>query len=278
MTSVDAAAILHQVAVLMEAGITPGQAWTYASGGANDAPPNSDDADTDKSAATDVWADVGVAWRVAREVGAPLAPTLRGLSSAIRDAEQSRDDVRVALAEPRATARLVAWLPAVGVLLAVALGFDPLRTVSSPLGLACLVAGAVLMLIAHLWTRSLLCKAQPEPGLAGLDADILAIALSGGASLDRAVQVVAASGGREISAPSRAILDLSRHAGAPAVDLLRASADDQRHRARTLGRLTAARLSTRLLLPLGACTLPSFLLIGVAPMLLSIVSENPVPL
>jgi tight adherence protein B len=74
------------------------------------------------------------------------------------------------------------------------------------------------------------------------------------------------------------VLDLSRSAGVPAVELLRASSTLARHRARVDGRLRAARLSTRLLLPLGVCTLPAFLLLGVAPMLLSVMTSVPLPL
>jgi len=37
-------------------------------------------------------------------------------------------------------------------------------------------------------------------------------------------------------------------------------------------------LSTRLLIPLGVCTLPAFLLLGVAPMLLSVMSAVPLSL
>ncbi len=44
------------------------------------------------------------------------------------------------------------------------------------------------------------------------------------------------------------------------------------------GRLRAAKLSTRLLIPLGVCTLPAFLLLGVAPMLLSVLASTPLPL
>ena len=74
------------------------------------------------------------------------------------------------------------------------------------------------------------------------------------------------------------MLALSRSAGVPAVELLRASAALARHRARVDGRLRAARLSSRLLLPLGVCTLPAFLLLGVAPMLLSVMSTMPLSL
>ena len=69
-----------------------------------------------------------------------------------------------------------------------------------------------------------------------------------------------------------------RRAPASAVELLRASAAHARHRARIDGRLRVARLSSRLLLPLGVCTLPAFLLLGVAPMMLSVMSTMSVSL
>ena len=85
------------------------------------------------------WPDVAAAWQVATTVGAPLAESLRALPIALRDAQEAADDVRVALAEPAGTARLMAWLPLVAVALGVALGFDTLGTlIGSPLGIACL--------------------------------------------------------------------------------------------------------------------------------------------
>ena len=74
------------------------------------------------------------------------------------------------------------------------------------------------------------------------------------------------------------VLVLARTAGVPAVELLRASAALARHRARIDGRLRAAQLSSRLLLPLGVCTLPAFLLLGVAPMMLGVMSAIPLSL
>ena len=93
-------------------------------------------------------------------------------------------------------------------------------------------------------------------------------------SVDRALAVVAASGGGDVLAETRDTLALAQRAGAPAVELLRAEAAESRRRARTDGRLRAARLGARLLLPMGLCTLPAFLLIGVAPMLLSVMTGS----
>lgn len=283
-SAADVAPVLHRLAVLLEAGITPDRAWEHlaCTGNASIRDVHSrrraGQSLTDAIAAEDgPWREVAAAWHVATTVGAPLARTLRGMAEALRDAEQARDDIRVALAEPAATARLVGWLPLVAVALALLLGFDIVATVRHPIGAACLIAGALLMLGAQLWTRRLVARARPVGGIPGMSAELLAIALSSGVSIGRAEDVLAAV---DVSAAAadREVLDLSSTAGVPAVELLRATAELERHRARIDGRMRAAQLSSRLLLPLGVCTLPAFLLIGVAPMLLSAMTSTPVTL
>jgi tight adherence protein B len=73
-------------------------------------------------------------------------------------------------------------------------------------------------------------------------------------------------------------LDLSVRTGAPAAELLRGEAWLARQRARTRGRESAARLATRLLVPLGVCTLPAFLLLAVVPAVLGVMRSTIVPL
>jgi tight adherence protein B len=102
--------------------------------------------------------------------------------------------------------------------------------------------------------------------------------MSGGVSLERAKKIVRDATGRGPDSSTEVVLTLARSAGIPAVELLRASAALARHRARVDGRLRAARLSSRLLLPLGVCTLPAFLLLGVAPMMLGVLSSMPLSL
>ncbi|WP_439591930.1 type II secretion system F family protein [Microbacterium sp.] len=280
---------LLQLAVLLQAGLAPARAWTHLAdtgdpvaqsvrSGLDEGIPLSD-AIGRASPPPGPWHEVAAAWRVATTVGAPLADALRSLAEALRDAQRTRDDVRIALAEPAGTARLLAWLPLVAVGLGALLGFDTLAVlVASPMGIACLVAGAVLILAARRWTGALVQRARAQDAVPGLDADVLAIALSGGASIDRARTLVTAATGAPVDPSTDSVLALSRSAGVPAVELLRAAASLARHRARVDGRLRAARLSSRLLLPLGVCTLPAFLLLGVAPMLLSVVSTVPLSL
>ncbi|MGL4257148.1 MAG: type II secretion system F family protein [Microbacterium sp.] len=284
----DVAAVAETVlrlAVLLQAGVTPARAWAHLADSGDQAARRIAAAAADGeplshaiatagpgTEAVGAWRDVAAAWSVASTVGAPLAESLRGLAAALRDEHETADEVRVALAEPAGTARLMGWLPLVAVGLGAALGFDTFGVlVGHPLGMACLAAGAVLIFAAQRWSAALVRRARAESGAAGHGAELLAIALSGGVSIDRARALVAEAGA-SADASIDGILSLSRSAGVPAVELLRASAALARHRARVEGRLRAARLSSRLLLPLGVCTLPAFLLLGVAPMMLSVMS------
>ncbi|MFD4959003.1 type II secretion system F family protein [Microbacterium sp. NPDC058389] len=294
-----AAETVLRLAVLLQAGVAPARAWTHLAHAGDDAAARVVAALAHETPlATAIagvgggsWREVAVAYQVATTVGAPLAACLRSLAAALSDAQEAADDVRVALAEPAGTARLMGWLPLLAVALGAALGFDTLGTlVATPLGIACLAAGVALIIVAQRWTARLVRAARDAGGIPGLDAELVAIALSGGVSIERARAVVAdagvlrcpdgAAGAATSAAPAaaatddgvEAVLALSRSAGVPAVELLRASAAHARHRARVDGRLRAARLSSRLLVPLGVCTLPAFLLLGVAPMLLSVMS------
>ena len=281
-----------RLAVLLQAGATPDAAWRHlaaagdptaghvarraASGLSLAEAIEAEGAEPGGSA----WREVAAAWDVASAVGAPLADCLRSIAAALRDACEAQDDVRIALAEPAGTAKLMTWLPLAGLLLGFALGFDVLAVLfTNPLGIACLIAGIVLLVLARMWTRRLVRAAQPPPGTPGMHAELTAIALSGGASIERAERLVAeAPGGpRPGAEATSAVLALSRDAGVPGVELLRATAAQERQSARTEGRLRAARLGSRLLIPLGVCTLPAFLCLGVAPMLLGVLGATPLP-
>lgn len=288
MSEADAAtvaAVTQRLAVLLQAGLAPARAWEHLATAGEpvavavvEGAADGRSADAVLRACGEAWAQIAVAWQVAATVGAPLAESLRGLADALRDAHQARDDVRVALAEPQTTARLIAWLPLVALGMGAALGFDPFRVFTQPVGLALLGGGLTLMAVTGRWTRALVARAQPEPGIPGLDAEVLAIGLSGGVSVPRALAVYESSAGGPPASGTIAVLGLSQAAGAPAVELLRAEAAARRQLARTDGRLRAARLGARLLLPMGVCTLPAFLLLGVGPMLLSVLTTTPLTL
>ncbi|WP_435746620.1 type II secretion system F family protein [Microbacterium sp. PMB16] len=284
----DAATSVQTLAVLLQAGAVPLVAWRHLAD-TGDAHAAAIVARVDGGAALltaieaegGAWADLAAAWEIATTVGAPLAEVLRMIAETLRDAASAADDVRIALAEPAGTARLLLWMPFAGLLLGFALGFDTLGViVGNPMGTACVVAGLLLVVAARQWTRRLLRRASPTPGTPGMRAELVAVALAGGASVDRALRLVAESSASGSGDDDRigSVLELSRAAGVPAGELLRASAAQDRHASRIQGRLRAAKLSTSLLIPLGVCTLPAFLLLGVAPLLLSVLTATPLPL
>ncbi|MGM1018141.1 MAG: type II secretion system F family protein [Actinomycetota bacterium] len=285
--SADAAASAVQtLAVLLHAGAMPLTAWRHLADTGDSAAARIVERCEDGADLVDAihaeggaWQDVAAAWEVATTVGAPLADALRVVSGSLRDAAEAMDDVRIALAEPVGTARLLLWMPVAGLGLGAVLGFDTLAVLVRPAGAACVIGGLLLVVAARLWTRRLVRAAQPPPGTPGMHAELIAVALAGGASIARALQLVAdAPTGEHAGAEhTESVLALSRAAGVPAVELLRASAAQERHAARVRGRLRASGLATKLLIPLGVCTLPAFLLLGVAPLLLSVLAGAHLP-
>jgi len=307
------AAALQRVAVLIGAGLSPRTAWAHVGEASDDAavaavgariaqgdavpvalvevelPVSASRSGRASGAGGDeraAWRSTAAAWRVAETSGAPLAPALRAFAEGLRDREAARRDIRIALAGPRSTASIVLLLPAIALLLALLMGVDLVGALASPLGAAALVAGGALVVVARRWMRHLLRAAEPPAPTTGLALDLLAVAAGGGAPPERAVALVAAelrAAHPELAASGAldpdlaAIADLatfSRRAGAPLGELARTEAAEQRARARAAARETAEALGVRLMLPLGACILPAFLLIGVVPMLIGLLSST----
>ena len=227
------------------------------------------------------WLGLAAAWQVATQAGAPLAGCLRELAASLRDLAQVQRDLEVALAAPRATARLVMVLPVIGVLFGSLMGFDSLHTRFATVpGLVCLGGGALLMLGAASWSRALVRRAAPTELTPGLRLELMAIAMSGGGSVDRSRALVQAAAGRygitsdsDVD-PIDRVLALSMRAGVPAAELLRSEAEQLRRDARSAGQRRAATLSVTLMLPLGLCVLPAFMLVGVVPLLISVLSST----
>ncbi|NQX10912.1 type II secretion system F family protein [Microbacteriaceae bacterium VKM Ac-2855] len=226
------------------------------------------------------WAALAAAWRVASETGAPVAAGLHGLAEAMRELGQARRDVEVALAGPRSAGNVVSLLPVVALLFGALLGFDSFGILFGTVpGLICLVLGSGLAITARLWTRALVRRATPVDPAPGLALELLAVALGGGVSVARArgcvdesldacgLPTADADGADEI-------LALSSRAGVPAARLLVSEAALARRRARSAGQRAAASLSVTLMLPLGVCVLPAFMLLGVAPMVIAVLSST----
>lgn len=284
------AAVTERLAVLLSAGVPAPTAWAHvgdrpvleaaaeaAADGRSVAEAITHATRLDPVAASG-WSVLAAAWSVAAESGAPLASSLRDLAAALRDEAQLRREVRTALAGPVASARLVMALPLIAVAFGALLGFDTASVLfGHPIGLACVVLGGLLLWTGRSWSARLAVRASASHADAGLELELLAIAMSGGASIERARDVVRhALRANGVPAHDRstgdAVIALAARAGAPVSELLRAEAFRLRRVARAEGAARAAALGVRLMLPLGACVLPAFVLLGVVPLLVSVVS------
>lgn len=290
------ASLAERLAVLLAAGVSPSAVWGHLADGIPFAPvaAAAEAAREGENVAATIerasrtapageraaWNALAAVWFVAVESGAPLADCLRSTSAAFRSLAQTQRDLSVALAGPASTARLVSVLPAIGLLFGAGLGFDTLRTLfATPPGWSCLMVGVALMLGARLWNRRMIRRATPTDASPGLVVDLIAVAMAGGGSADRARELVAEATRRfAVSATGtdavESAFELARRAGVPVAELMRSEAERIRLEARATGQRAAATLAVRLMLPLALCVLPAFMLLAVAPLMLSIISST----
>lgn len=100
-------------------------------------------------------------WRIGVERGATFAPVIDGLSQALRDDHDHRQQIKTHLAGTRATARLLAVLPCLGLAMAWSMGASPLTFLFTTLpGLACLLTALFLDAAGLLWTHHIARKAE----------------------------------------------------------------------------------------------------------------------
>jgi len=281
----EVATVAQRLAVLLAAGVSPASAWAHVAASTNSlvarrvaAGVALDEAAADTTGLQpEAWRGLAAAWSVATESGSPLAPALRDYALSLRELGEAQRDARVALAGPVATARMVMALPAVGVLFGIALGFDTLATLfGTPVGWTCLAVGCGLLLLAARWNARLVRSARPASATPGLACELMAIAMAGGTSLDRARAIVGRALVRfDVAAEEvESVLELSRRAGVPAAELLRSEARERRAAARSAAHERAAALSVWLMLPLGLCVLPAFLVLGVVPLLVTVITST----
>ncbi|MCC2309483.1 type II secretion system F family protein [Cellulomonas chengniuliangii] len=104
---------------------------------------------------------------LAVRLGAPLAPVLERVAEGIVAEDEIEAERRTILAGPRSTATVLAWLPALGLVLGYALGADPLQVVlGGGAGSLAAILGGALLLAGRWWTARMLAGARA----AGADA------------------------------------------------------------------------------------------------------------
>jgi tight adherence protein B len=106
---------------------------------------------------------VAACWSVAQGSGAGLAAALLSLADSARAAEAVRRELHAGLAEPRATALVLAALPLVGLAMGVALGADPLAwLLGTAAGNAVLAVGIALECAGAAWAWRIASRLEGE--------------------------------------------------------------------------------------------------------------------
>ena len=208
--------------------------------------------------------DLQLSLRMSESAGAPLATSLE---RAAEHAEERIDALlgrQSALAAPRATGRILSWLPLLGLGLGVLMGSDPVGVLTgSILGALTGLLGLGLAFAGRRWTAALVHRAEVESA-----------AGSGGDQTSNVPPVDTALVLELLAAQLRAGLAplpaLGPLPGAPSTALLLALADAHRLSERRAAERAAGKLSVALVVPLGLCSLPAFICLGIVPILISL--------
>jgi tight adherence protein B len=220
-------------------------------------------------------------WSLANKNGGAIGDVMTDLSDSFKSADRHRNEIELAFAGPKATARVVSLLPIACLLLAQVFGLNPLGAIfTKPLAFISVVLGIILLAVGRIWTRSMLEKANFDEKDPGLIIDAVRFGLSSGLpfskSLSQAVEVLGEFDPLDEQALGRLteLAEMNRDRGASLGALLESEAQIKRESQRNRESTAVAQLSVRLMLPLGLLTLPAFILCAVAPITIGLLSAN----
>ena len=254
--------------------------------------------------------DLQLSLRMSESAGAPLATSLE---RAAEHAEERIDALlgrQSALAAPRATGRILSWLPLLGLGLGVLMGSDPVGVLTgSILGALTGLLGLGLAFAGRRWTAALVHRAEVEsaasngaeqisnmpPVDTALVLELLAAQLRAGLAPLAALGTLAealnsrplhtvcqrlqmgSNWGSAWSGSAAGTFGELRDAlapaytgGAPSTALLLSLADAHRLNERRAAERAAGKLSVALVVPLGLCSLPAFICLRIVPILISL--------
>lgn len=222
-------------------------------------------------------------WSLAQQLGGPVVLALNRIIEVFERSDKNAKEVELAFAGPQSTSKLVMGLPVVALVLAQLTGMNPFGAIiGSLLGLLSVCLGAGLLVTGHYWTKRLLAKALPEGLDPGAYLDCVLIGLQAGLPLGSA-RATAANNYQnvftvEVSTQDVAVLDeaaeLSRTTGAALTQIILSSADRLREELRFQISNRIARLSVKLMIPLGVAVLPAFILLSIVPIAISLLSNS----
>lgn len=287
----DAQSVVLRAAALLRAGVPTARVWRTLGDEADASAEcisiakrletNSDTAAALASLQAAPWSVLAAVWRVADLSGAPFADVLERMHLAFASLSRLSERRSVLLSGPRATIRLVSALPVIALLLGAALGFDPLGILLSPAGVLLGVTGGVLLSFGVWWATKLTQRLADADWIAGFEFELCWVSLSGGAThsdaLRRVIDSVDEAGAhwvrlaelRRDGAVQQALKSAAA-LGTPVGPALLAEADAARQVALAELERRAERLGVHVLLPIGLCVLPAFIILGVLPVLFAV--------
>lgn len=226
------------------------------------------------------WRVLGAALLIAERSGAPMAASMERVARGLAAVEAAAERRRVLLTGPRTTIMLVAALPLLAAAFGMVLGFDPLAVLLGPGGAAILGVGFGLLATGVAWARALVRRIERSQRIVGVELELAWIALQGGGPPGPAVRQVADAASRlrvewvqidllGSSGPTGRALATAAATGVAAGPLLLAEAEAGRERSVRALERAAERLGVTILLPIGSCVLPAFVVLGVLPVLIA---------
>jgi tight adherence protein B len=109
---------------------------------------------------------IAACWQVTTDSGTGLAGSLDQVAEALRADRALQEEIQSELTGPRTTAVMLAALPLGGLALGTLLGAEPERILlRTPLGIGCLIAGALLEAAGLLWTGRIVRQALADLGI-----------------------------------------------------------------------------------------------------------------
>ena len=220
---------------------------------------------------------------VARDAGSKVAYEVDVVADLFMFKERSLQRITVAHASPKASAKLVIWLPLLTLGLAQFAGMKIVESmISKPVMLLSLGFGLLLLLLAKTVSTRLIKRAKPEDSAIGFYLMGVALESSGGASLNQAqnratdifVSVFGSNPSTEELTAMAQVALLVEETGARVGDLLRRQAEQLQREALVAAEIKIEKLSVRLMLPLGLAVLPAFLFVTVIPLMFSMLGPK----
>lgn len=193
-------------------------------------------------------------------LGAPLKTLLISLSAQQESLDRAIAELNQALAMPRATRRLLLWLPALTLALTVLTGISSLASLINPLVLISLLLGSLLLLLGNRISNRMLSGIDYEFSISELQK--FSVAIAAGMNVGQ----IANHFPNLLSSERVAkLVSLTKRTGAGLAALVESEIENtlQRQLAEKIAALRT--LSVRVLIPLGTTTLPAFMLFTIPP-------------